>query len=136
MRRQKGQAIIEFALIMPLFFAMCFGMIYGGMTFLDYLQFNNAARGVAREISLITDDVKRNEIADEFENNNSKYVSRLTKLYTPTMTVKRPIINDIRIEIKFTLNEKNLPIILKWLEFPPKTLRPIEIVMPLESSKE
>ena len=39
MHRQKGQTLVEFALLVPLFFAMCFGMIYGGIMFLDYLQY-------------------------------------------------------------------------------------------------
>lgn len=134
MRKQKGQSLVEFALIVPLFFAMCFGMIYGGIMFLDYLQFNNAARVVAREISLMTNSTDRDRLAKDFESHPSEYVGQRIKLYTvaPDVTVGT---SDVTVEINLTLNESDLPIILDWLNFPPKTLKPVKIIMPLESAQ-
>lgn len=136
MRKQKGQSLVEFALILPLFFAMCFGMIYGGLIFMDYLQYNNAARGVARAISLTTNDVERNKLKADFENQTSEYIRQLTHLYdVDTNTSKVNIgTNDVTVEINLVLNQKNLPAIFDWLKFPPKNLQPAKIVMPLEKS--
>lgn len=49
MKRQKGQDIIEFALLVPLFFVIVIAMCAFGMFFSDYITFNNVARSVARE---------------------------------------------------------------------------------------
>lgn len=136
MRKQKGQAAVEFALVVPLFFAMCFAMIYAGMMFMDYLQFNNAARAVARQISMTTDSEQREKIADDFTNHKLEYVKQLTKLYTPTFKVDKPIKNDVKIKIELTLNDENLPGVLSWLNFPPKNLKPIEIIMPLDKTTD
>lgn len=134
MRKQKGQSLVEFALIVPLFFAMCFGMIYGGIMFLDYLQFNNAARVVAREISLMTNSTDRDRLAKDFESHPSEYVGQRIKLYTvaPDVTVSA---SDVTVEINLTLNESDLPPVLDWINFPPKTLKPVKIIMPLESAQ-
>ena len=49
MKKQKGQVIIEFALILPLFIILLFGIIYCGMLFYDYSTLSNVARAAARE---------------------------------------------------------------------------------------
>ena len=50
--KQKGQGIIEFAIIVPLLVALGISIIYLGILFLDYTQYSNAARDAARDISL------------------------------------------------------------------------------------
>lgn len=50
--KQKGQGIIEFALIVPLLIAVGVAVIYVGIMFLDYTQYSNAARDAARDISV------------------------------------------------------------------------------------
>lgn len=133
MNRQKGQSAVELALILPLFFMMCFGMIYGGMFFMDYLSLNNLAYEVARKIALATDD-ERLEIKNKFENKNSEYVRQITNLYTPIPEVTK-IDSDVEVEIKLVLNENNLPKLLTALKFPPKNLKPIKIVMPMSDGE-
>ena len=134
MNKQKGQALVEFALIIPLFFMMCFAMIYGGMLFMDYLQFNNAARGVARAIS-VAEESNRSTLKDDFESHSGSYYNQLTKLYTATPNVV-PESDKVTVTINLTLNEEGVPKILSLINFPPKKLKPIEIVMPLEDHKE
>ena len=56
---QKGQSIIEFALVAPLFLMLVFGMMYGGMMMADYLALKNLAGNVAR----IRSNVSTNEEA-------------------------------------------------------------------------
>lgn len=41
--KQKGQAIVEFALIVPLFCLFMFGIFYAGMFAVDYVTLNNIA---------------------------------------------------------------------------------------------
>lgn len=133
MNRQKGQSAVELALILPLFFTMCFAMIYGGMVFMDYLSLNNSARDIARQISLTADATKQAELETKFESKNPDYFRQATTLYTatPVVDVNRET-SYVKVKIDLTLNA-NLPGVLTTLKFPPKTLNPIEIVMPLEN---
>lgn len=52
MRKQKGQAIVEFALVFPLMLLFLWGMLYGGLLFKDYLTLSNLARDSARMASI------------------------------------------------------------------------------------
>ena len=67
MKRQGGQSAVEFALMAPLVFALIFAMIYGGIMFMDYLNYNNYARTIAREVSLASKD-DRKDIMDRYNN--------------------------------------------------------------------
>ena len=49
MRKQKGQSLVEFTLVIPFFLLLIFGLIYSGMLFYDYSTLSNMARSVARE---------------------------------------------------------------------------------------
>lgn len=53
--KQKGQSIIEFALVLPLFLLLVFGLFYIGMFFADYLTLSSIARSSAREAAIIVD---------------------------------------------------------------------------------
>ena len=135
MNRQKGQSAVELALILPLFFTMCFAMIYGGMVFMDYLSLNNSARDIARQISLTADKTKQIELKTKFESKNPDYFRQATTLYTATPKVNLyPDAEPVYVKVKIDLNlNANLPGVLTTLKFPPQTLNPIEIVMPLEN---
>lgn len=50
--KQKGQGIVEFAIIVPVLVMLGVAIIYVGIMFLDYTQYSNAARDAARDISL------------------------------------------------------------------------------------
>ena len=131
MNKQKGQSVVEFAFIVPIFFMMCFGMVYGGILFMDYIQFNNAARGVAREIALTTNANDRNRLKNDFEQHKGEYFNQLTKLYEPTpkVTVES---DSITVEISLIRNDEDLPRMFTALNFPPEKLNPITVVMPVE----
>jgi Flp pilus assembly protein TadG len=51
--RDRGQALVEFALIAPLLFILLFGIIQFGMTFGGQVGLSNAAREVARYASTV-----------------------------------------------------------------------------------
>ena len=133
MTKQKGQSIIEFALIAPIFFFMCFFMIYMGMLFMDYLQFSNAARTAARDIAIASTAEERTKIIDELkdadndqhQNRVSRYANQLTKLYDPTFDV-----NDEGDSVTVSINLK-LAVDLKIL---PEELKPIKYVMKKEEA--
>lgn len=46
--KQKGQTIVEFALVLPIFCLFLFGIFYAGMFAVDYAALNNYARNMAR----------------------------------------------------------------------------------------
>lgn len=53
-RLQKGQSIIEFALILPLFLLLVMGIFFFGAVMADYLALNSIARSSAREAAITT----------------------------------------------------------------------------------
>ena len=52
MKKQKGQAILEFALVLPFFLMLFFGIVYSGLLYSDYLTLTNLARESARSASI------------------------------------------------------------------------------------
>ena len=66
MKIQRGQSAVEFALIAPLIMLLIFGAIYGGGMFIQFLNFNNEARTVARQIAVTTDEDARQTLIDNF----------------------------------------------------------------------
>lgn len=84
MNFQKGQGLIEFALVLPLFLLLVWGIIYFGFFFSDYLTMGQMARSSARE-AVIQSVGKENkkESYDEIRNKNAiKYMGMLhTSLY-------------------------------------------------------
>ncbi len=52
MKRQRGQSALEFALMSPLILLIVFGAIYGGIMFLQFMNYSNEARTIAREIAV------------------------------------------------------------------------------------
>ena len=82
--KQKGQAVIEFAVVLPLFVIFLFGIIYCGMLFYDYISLSNLARSAAREGAIVKDFDNDSSIRTQIETYYStKTNSLLTKLYEP-----------------------------------------------------
>jgi len=48
MKRQKGQSIVEFAIVFPFFMFLLMAVIYTGMLFADYLTLSNITRDSVR----------------------------------------------------------------------------------------
>lgn len=51
---QKGQSVIEFALVLPLFLLLALGIGFLGMVMADYLYLSSLARSSAREAASIS----------------------------------------------------------------------------------
>ncbi len=77
----RGSAIIEFVIVMPLFFLMLFGMLYGGIMLHDYNGLNELTRAAARAGAIEqTDD--GNKVDDADEKSPTKKVARVKRFIT------------------------------------------------------
>ena len=77
----RGTALIEFVIIMPLFFLMLFGMLYGGIMLHDYNGLNELTRAAARAGAIEqTDD--GNKVDDADEKSPTKKVARVKRFIT------------------------------------------------------
>ena len=133
MEKQRGQTLVEFALVMPMIALFIFGMIYGALIFVDYMDFSNQARTIARQVAVM-DEEKRSAEFDATLQEISKFasfynVTRKVSLVTNEGETKPA---DVLVEIDFTRDNKDLPNVLKWIGFPPETIRPIKYRMKLE----
>ena len=133
MKSQYGQATVEFAFIIVLFMLIVLGMIYGGLLFMNYLQYNNDARAIAREVAFSKtfdkDALNEKYFSDKSENLYKPYIKEITKSADNT---------EVKITIEVTrvgnLNLfKMIPSIPSDTEFPPKKLKDIVYTMPIET---
>lgn len=116
--------MVEFAFIVPLFMFIVLGMIYGGILFMDYLQYNNAARAIARDVAF-TKNTDKTELEKE-------YFKPITKLYAAK--IEDLTQNDSEVTIKISLKISQPLGLTKFIGFPPNELTPIKYVMPIETS--
>lgn len=82
-RKQKGQVLVEFALCLPMFLMLVFGIIYSGMLFYDYSTLSNAARSVARERAITEYTVTDEKILERYVRDDKFVFGLVTSLYTP-----------------------------------------------------
>ena len=91
---QKGQALVGFALVALFLCLLLTGLIFGGFAYVDYLQYNNAARSIARAVS-IQDESGRATLVAALNGSSyppgsaelNKHVNPLTSLYTARFQV-------------------------------------------------
>ena len=138
MEKRRGQALVEFALIAPMVFLMIFGLIYGGIMFIDYLNLSNDARTVARQIAVASN--KATAIAP-YKSTNAEGGKSLSRFYKITMTAKFVKIDengneedvpdaevnstanvdvDVVVTVIFKRDNKDLPWIVYKSGFPPE----------------
>ena len=86
MKNNKGQSLVEFALVIPFFLLLVFGIIYSGMLFHDYSTLSNLARSAAREAAIVS-GTQYDEI-ETFYLKQSK--NMLTTLYTTEEVSVKP----------------------------------------------
>ena len=106
MKNHKGQAIVEFALVLPLFLLVLFGIIYSGMLFYDYSSLSNLARSSAREAAISTTTLSTGQRYTAIENDYKEMQDNLiTSLYTKAsdpFIIKQ--VDDNGIEVTITMN--------------------------------
>lgn len=137
MQRQRGQSAVEFALMAPIIFFMIFGMIFGGIMFMEYMHYSNAVRTAARQVA-VTEESKRDDVAEK----QQKWLEELwekevtVKLYKPTPKItfepnSDAKSTDVVVNVTFVRSD-NIPRILYALDFPPKTIKTLQYHMKLE----
>ena len=161
MKLQRGQTLVEFALILPFMALFIFGMIYGGAMFMEYLNFSNDARQIAREVSVLANADDRENIIESYsdektagEKNFSRFYKVKRKIYftyeqqekkdAAGNVVKDPKTDetvyedntnnpiDVVVEVTFQRDNTDLPWVLYTIGFPPKEINPIVYRMRLE----
>ena len=100
MKKHKGQSVVEFALVLPLFLFILFGIIYSGMMFHDYSALSNIARASAREAA-VSDTIDYTDI-------KSYYTPQLSYLLT---SFYKPAGSDPISIVQIHDNENNSDII-------------------------
>ena len=97
----RGSAIIEFVIIMPLFFLMLFGMLYGGIMLHDYSGLNELTRAAARAGAIEqTDD--GNKAEEDNTESPTKKVARVKRFITDNGNNYLLLYAVAKIEVKDT----------------------------------
>jgi len=110
LKSEKGQSMVEFALLLPILILILLMIIEGGLIFGGYLELQNAARDGARYASVHTDKQDQTSINTYITGKNFIIVDKsnlvqpigFTKMtnaqgtvLTVTLTYKYPIITPI-----------------------------------------
>lgn len=132
MKVQRGQTMVEFALIAPMIFLMIFGMIWGGFMFMEYLRFSNDVRAAARDIAITGSDDRSDKITAYRASLYQVYEENLPKLYKPDINI---IDDDVDVTVTVTFTRRNdLPAVLMWVNFPPDKIPAIKYKMLIEGN--
>lgn len=125
--------MVEFALIAPIVFLMIFGMIWGGIMFMEYMHYSNAVRTAARQIAVV-DYAQRDTTIEAqrvwLQNLWEKEVG--VKFYQPNVEIHTTEDNnDVVVSVDFA-RAVNIPNILDAVDFPPKHIKGLQYRMRLE----
>ena len=112
MKKDKGQSLVEFTLVLPFFLLLVFAIIYGGMLFHDYSTVSNVARSIARERAITPDSTTDDSIIGYYYNGKSFTPTQLvTGLYKPiAVKINDPApkdANDIMVTITMELGDSS-----------------------------
>ena len=118
MKRQKGQDIVEFALLLPIFLLVLCGIIYCGFMFGDYQTVQGIVRNAAREAAVVghyTESTDPSQpinnykiIADKY-NQILKEQKVITHLYVPDAAGVHGIQIDLGSNLKTDLPDAGIP---------------------------
>lgn len=138
MKKQRGQTLLEFALMAPMIFLLVFAMIYGGVMFMDYLNFCNEARTLARKIA-VADTNTRAELMATYNTDKGEEFARFYKVnmtaaysYDENDTAKNTPVDAV-VTVTFNRDNKDLPWVVYKTGFPPQTFK---IVYSMKLEKE
>ena len=104
--KQKGQSIIEFALVLPLFLLLVFGLFYIGMFFADYLTLSSIARSSAREAAIIPSE-------DYYKDNYKKVRDKYKDEKLPNDIFEWQATSTEHFNIKYDEDSHNVQVIMK-----------------------
>lgn len=119
---ERGQAVVEFALVMPFLLLFIFGIAYMGFLFSDYLTLSNLARSSAREASITAQQVYGNgkdtgSIQQSYNTVQKKYAKLAAETqhmyevssadYKIRPVMENGQVHDVRVTIHATIKEDN-----------------------------
>ncbi|MBO4401187.1 MAG: pilus assembly protein [Selenomonadaceae bacterium] len=152
--KQKGQAAVEFAFVAPMLIFLLLAVLYLGITFMDYIQYSNAARAAARDLSIQVDATttnpskSRDALATKINNQDStaikNYASPMTKLYSAYWDVMflkadgtetSESANGVEVQVTISFERGDLPLAIEKLHLLPRELKPIRYKMRMELQK-
>lgn len=141
MKRQRGQSAVEFALMAPMVFLLIFGAIYGGIMFINFMNFSNEARTVARQISVSTQSERQTILSNYNEQSGGR---TFATFYNVTMTAfivdkDNNVVDvtdtdnarDVVVDVNFERDNEDLPLVVYVVDFPPESFK-LEYRMRLE----
>ena len=98
--KQKGQAVVEFALVLPLFFMLFWGIIYTGLLYSYYRTLSNLARESARSASI--------QGVDAYSDIEKACLEQhlLTNLYTLESAKVSPSTSSVQMTLETKLNPR------------------------------
>ena len=134
MNKRRGQSVVEFALVIPLFTLLLFGLIYGGIMFLQWLNMSNDSRAEARRYAVMTKEQLEQETFPKTVTNAERFGSfyKVTQTISLKDNENLPETKDVVVTIELERDNKDLPNILRWMNWPPEKLKPLEYRMKLE----
>lgn len=118
MKRQKGQDIVEFALLLPIFLLVLCGIIYCGFMFGDYQTVQGIVRHAAREAAVVEptrDEGDPTKLKYDYQKIKDKYNEILknenviTHLYVPDVSGENGIRIDLGSYLKTDLPDASIP---------------------------
>lgn len=137
MKRQQGQSVVEFALIAPIVFLMIFGMIWGGIMFMEYMHYSNAVRTAARQIAVVNDSQREAMVTKQREWLQDLWEKEVgVTFYKPAVVIDtKSESTDVIIVVGFD-RAVNIPNILDAVDFPPKHIKGLQYRMRLERASD
>lgn len=105
-RLQKGQSVVEFALVLPLFLLLVMGIFYIGMVMADYLTLSSIARSSAREAAIISSD-------SDYKNNYKKIRDKYKDKELPVDIFDWQATEKENFNIKYESNSHNVKVTMK-----------------------
>ena len=107
--RQRGQSIIEFAVIVPFFLAFMLSVIYGGMMISDYLALKHVAGTAARVATLDGSSGASIDSANETVLKNSTAL-----MVCDTLTLEPSIVKDSKFVYVTASATVKIPIVKRY----------------------
>ena len=129
MRRQQGQSVVELAFVLPLFTLFLFGLIYGGIMFLQYFNLSNDSRAEARRIAVMDSDKRKAALGTPYPTATNPKVTTNPERFGTFYNVTQKIwvttdadseLEDVIVRVEFNRDNEDLPNVLKPFDWPPK----------------
>ena len=109
MKRQKGQDIVEFALLLPIFLLVLCGIIYCGFMFGDYQTVQGIVRNAAREAAVVGHYTPSADLSQKPTDNYEIIAAKYNKILKEQNVITHLYVPDsdgVQVEATNDKNEK------------------------------